>query len=171
MAIIRAADAPQKRSTPKTSAARMPAVTVSPRSAREEGLNGLGQVASAILVMRGLYADAGAISLHMPAVSRETAALADTNEGIAKGIDYLISMGPYSALITAIMPLALQIAANHDRIDASKAAGLGVMPPAALEAKVKAEAEALTLAVLRQASEATDKTAAAKAELASKDAA
>jgi hypothetical protein len=40
------------------------------------------------------------------------------------------------------MPLALQIAANHGRVDADKMGGaMGIMPPAQLEALVKAKAE------------------------------
>ena len=64
------------------------------------------------------------------------------------------------------MPLALQIMANHGRIDAGTASTVGnVMPPEVLEQKVKAESEAKALAVLRQISEQQDKAKADMAEL------
>jgi hypothetical protein len=146
---------PAKRQTPQRSAARKtPQPATSPGEAREQGLLGIFQVSAAICVMRGLYPDAGACTVHGPAISHEAAVLAESNEGIAKGLDYLIQMGPYSALLTAVLPFGLQIAANHGRIDADKASGLGVMDPATLEAKVKADVERQKLEFTRQAEEA-----------------
>jgi hypothetical protein len=158
---------PAKRAAPKTSAARKtPQPLRDPTDAREQGLLGIFQVAAAICVMRGLYPDAGACSVHGPAISREAAILAQSNEGIARGLDYLIQMGPYSALLTAILPFGLQIAANHGRIDAGKAAGLGIMDPAALEAKVKADVEQQKLAFMQQAKDAKEAAEKARASLA-----
>lgn len=146
---------PAKRQTPQRSAARKtPQPATSPGDAREQGLLGIFQVTSAICVMRGLYPDAGACSIHGPAISHEAAVLAESNEGIAKGLDYLIQMGPYSALLTAVLPFALQVAANHGRIDADKASGLGVMDPATLEAKIKADVERQKLEFYKQTQEA-----------------
>lgn len=164
--------APSKRPTPRASAAHKTATpTVSAGEAREQGLLGLFQMAGAVCVMRGLYSDTGACSIHGPAISHEAAVLAESNEGIAKGLDYLIQMGPYSALLTAVLPFGLQIAANHGRIDADKASGLGVMDPATLEAKVKADVEQQKLAFMQQAKDAKEATEKAKAELAKETAA
>jgi len=146
---------PAKRATPKKSgaASSQPAVTQS--QARYEGLLGVGQIGSAICVMRGLFADAGAITLHWPNVSRETVQLAAQNEQIGKAVDYLISAGPYTGLLLAALPLGLQIAANHGRVDVDQVSGIsGVMPPAALEAKVKAEAQQLKARLMREAQDA-----------------
>lgn len=145
--------APAKRSAPRKSAvSSQPAITQT--EARQQGLLGLGQIAGAICVMRGWYADAGAIGLHWPNVSRETANLAAQNESIGKAIDYLNNAGPYAGILTAALPLALQILANHDRIDADKITGLDVMPPAALEAKVKANMERQRAEVMKEAEDA-----------------
>jgi hypothetical protein len=92
------------------------------------------------LCMKGAYADAGAIAQHGPGLARETALLAESNPRIASVVDYLTEAGPYMGIIVVALPLALQLAANHGRIDASKMPpGSGVLPPEILEAKVKAE--------------------------------
>jgi hypothetical protein len=131
--------APQKRSAPRKSAASHAAPAITQTEARTAGLLGLGQIAGAVCVMRGLYADAGAIGMHWPNVARETASLAAQNETIGKAIDYLNSAGPYAGILTAAMPLALQLLANHDRIDASKIAGMGVMSPETLGLRIESE--------------------------------
>jgi hypothetical protein len=144
---------PPKRQTARKPAAKtVPAVTQT--EARYEGLMGLGQIASAICIMRGLYADAGAIGLHYPNVARETANLASQNETIGKAIDYLNSAGPYAGLLTASLPLALQLLANHDRIDATKITGMDVMPPEALEAKVRADMDTRATEIMAEAQRA-----------------
>jgi hypothetical protein len=151
---------PVIKSTPpaKRPAARKPALAQTPQSqheAREQGLLGLGQIGQAICMMREWFADAGAIQIHWPNVARETASLADQDERVGKTIDYLISAGPYAGLLTAALPLAMQIAANHGRLDANAASGLGgVMPKEMLEARVKADMEKARAEFMRQTQEA-----------------
>lgn len=146
---------PKKRATPRKSSAVSSQPAVTQTEARYEGLLGVGQIGQAVCIMRGLFADAGAITLHWPNVSRETAALAAQNEQIGKAIDYLISAGPYSALLLAALPLGLQIAANHGRIDVQQAAGIaGVMDPETLAAKVRGDLDKQKLEVIRQAEQA-----------------
>lgn len=148
------------RKTPRAPS-RPPAAPIDKTAARREALTGLGQVATALLVMRGAYADAGAIAQHSPDVSRETALLCESNENFASVVDYLTEAGPYMGLITAVMPLALQLAANHGKIDASRLSpDFGVYPPAILEARVKAELEAKRAefaAEARKAQEASER--------------
>jgi hypothetical protein len=125
-------------------------------SARAEALNGLGQITALVLVMRGAYADAGAIAQHGPGISQETAKLADQNESIANLIDYLTQAGPYMGLVSVVLPFVLQLAVNHNRIDAAKLSpDLGVLPPDVLEKRVRAEMEAKRAEVTRQYEEAT----------------
>lgn len=144
---------PARKATP-----RRPALAQTPASqhdAREQGLLGLGQIGQAICMMRNWFADAGAIQIHWPAVARETAALADQDERIGKTIDYLVSAGPYAGLLTAVLPLGMQIAANHGRIDVNAASGLGgVMPPEMLEARVKADMARMKAEFAKQTEEA-----------------
>lgn len=134
--------APPAKRTAKTPARPAP-VILDKTAARREALTGLGQITASILIMRGGYADAGAIAQHGPAVARETALLAEQNERIASVVDYLTEAGPYMGLITAVLPLALQFAANHNRLDANKLSpDFGVFPPDILEKRVKKEMEA-----------------------------
>jgi hypothetical protein len=44
--------------------------------------------------------------------------LAETNETFANLIKYITTAGPYAALVTAVMPLAMQLAINHGKMTA-----------------------------------------------------
>jgi hypothetical protein len=141
-----AATAPPKRRTSNPRAATKtptPAAVEEHYSAevdrRSTGLNGLAQMAQGLCAVTGLYADAATIGMFFPPVATELSKVADKNESVAKPIDFLIAIGPYGALIGAVMPFAFQIAANHGWIDASRMAAQGVVPPAVLEAQMKTQ--------------------------------
>lgn len=156
---------PRKAATPRAKAQPPPQVmTQSPREAREEGLNGLGQLFQGGLVLFGQYADAGATGRHAPNIARETAALADRYEAVAKGVDLIIQAGPFTGLLLAVLPLALQIGANHKRVDASNLGALGVVPPEVLEAQMKAEVLRMQADSMRMQQEALQNMQAAQAE-------
>jgi hypothetical protein len=171
-----AASAPPKKRTPNTRTATKqvaaPAAEVSSHvQRRSEGLQGIAQMAQGVCAVVGLYADAAAIGMFFPPVAVELAKVADSNETIAKPIDFLIEVGPYGALVGAVMPFAFQIAANHGWIDASRLAGQGVVPPAVLEAQMQAQmlqmaadAQKAQNAALAQAQRAQDEYKAAMAE-------
>jgi hypothetical protein len=124
--------------------------------AREEGLAGLGQIATAVCVMTQNYADAGAFDMHFPGVAHEVAVLAEDNEKVANIVDRIVQVGPYAALLTATMPLVIQLLINHDRIKAEAAGLLGgkVMSKEALTAKVTADIERTRAQYMREAEEA-----------------
>lgn len=122
---------------------------------REEGLTGIGQAVSMFLLMRGEYADAGAIGIHGPKLVHETVALARSNEPVGRVLDMLSQAGPYTGLIFAALPLVAQLAVNHGRIPADKAAGIqGVVSAEVLENKMKAELATMELAALQEQQEA-----------------
>ena len=125
---------------------------------RREAAEGIFQLAGFGCIIMRQYADAGAIGMHSGPIVNELVTLSEKNEGIAKVLDYLTEAGPYAGLIVAIMPLALQIAANHKVIKAELTAGAGVVPPEALESQVRAD-------MARQAAEALRAQQAAEAEL------
>jgi hypothetical protein len=102
--------------------------------------------------MTGNYADAAAIGQHSPGISTEIVKLGAQNETIGRGIDYLDEVGPYAGLISATMPLVLQILANHKRIDHGKVPGLS--SPEVLESKVKAQMAAKAAQEMREAQKA-----------------
>lgn len=123
---------------PRTRQTRAPSAPRKSRDeARNEAVNGIFQLASFGCVVTGNYADAAAIGMHSPTISSEVVKLGAQNDQVGKAIDYLNQVGPYAGLISAVMPLVLQLLANHQRLDASKVPGLS--DPRALEARVKAQ--------------------------------
>jgi hypothetical protein len=124
-----------------TRSGRTPAVqeTASKTEMRANGLMGLGQIAQAACVTFGNYADAAAIGHFFPPLATEVVKVAENVEWLAGPIDFLIEVGPYTALFAAALPFGLQIAANHGWLDGSKLYSQGVMPPEILEAQMKAQ--------------------------------
>ena len=148
-----------KPAVPPAPKARKPvAVTASPRLSRrdlrEAAVNEVGGAFSLIAVMKGWYADAGAVATHGPKFSHELALVADSNEQIASVLDYLTQTGPWVGVIKAGLPLILQLSANHGRIDATKLPpDSGIVEPKILEERVRAEmrnASARVLAEIRE---------------------
>jgi hypothetical protein len=145
--------APERKTTPGTSRASRPASQPAPSrtAARAEAIDGIFQIAGTACVVTKNYADAGAIALHKDAIALETAKVADANEKVAALIDKLTSVGPYAGLLTAVLPLALQLAANHGRIDATKTGGLmGIQTPEVLAAQIRAEMDNKKAEFLRE---------------------
>lgn len=127
----------------------------SQREIREEGLLGVGQALQGICVIGQQWADAGALGIHVPRIAPELAKLADSYGIIASGVDLVIQVGPFGALLATTMPLVMQILANHKVIDASSVAGMGnVMPPEVLESQMKAEAMRMAAQAQREQAEA-----------------
>lgn len=127
------------RATPKVAETATNTEASAIQIAREEGLNGLGQLGQAVCLMFGLRADAATIGMHWGPIAHETAKLADMHEEVAKPVDFLIQIGPYTAFVMALLPFGLQIAANHKWIDQANVAGMGVVSPDVLDAQVKAQ--------------------------------
>lgn len=100
---------------------------------------GLAQAAQGVCVLFGNYADAATVGKFAPALSSEVANLADQYEVVAGPVDFLIQIGPLSGLLAVLLPMGLQLAANHNVVDASRLASQGVVPPAVLEAQMQAE--------------------------------
>jgi len=132
---------------------------------RREAVDGIFQLAGFGCIMMRQYADAGAIGMHSPPVATELVALSEKNESIARALDYLTEAGPYAGLIVAVMPLVLQIAANHGIVKAELVGGAGIVPPAALESQVKADMARQAAEALREQQRAEQELAALAAEL------
>jgi hypothetical protein len=131
---------------------------------RVNGLLGLGQMGQGLCMMSQQWADAAAIGMHWDPLAHALADLADENEIIAKPIDILIEVGPYGALVTAAMPLVLQILANHKVIDATKLVGQNVVPPEVLESQMKARVARMQSEALREQQQAIAEADAARLE-------
>lgn len=164
-----ATKAPPRKSTGRGNARASVATHMerSPREIREEGLLGVGQTLQGICILAQQWADAGAIGMHFPKIAPELAKLADQYSIVATGVDLAIQVGPFGALIAAVMPLGMQILANHKMIDASNAVGLGnVVPPEVLEATMKADMMRQVAQAQREQAEAMREAQAAQAEYA-----
>ena len=57
--------------------------------------------------------DAIAITVHWPGIAKALDETAQANPALAAVLDRVIAVGPYGALLTAVMPLAAQLAVNH----------------------------------------------------------
>jgi len=108
------------------------------------------------------YADAGAIGLYWPKISEEIADLAESQEQVGRLIDPLIKIGPYTGLITAVLPMILQIGVNHNRVPAG---AMGTVPAASLTARVEASLAAVELEALQAQAEAEKAAADMREEI------
>lgn len=152
-------NAPPRRTQGRAPAA--PRKTVA--DSRSESVNGLFQLASFGCVMVGQYADAATIAEHGPNVSREIVTLGQQNEKIGQWIDYLNQAGPYAGLITAVLPMVLQLAANHKRIDHTRVPGL--TDPRVLETKIQTQLKAAAVQQMQAAQQEQRKYDAAIQEM------
>jgi len=81
--------------------------------------------------------DVAAIAVHSPGIAKGMADVAAEDEKFARVFDRVTAMGPYGALVEAVVPLAMQIAANHNkgiRAGTLDPASMGAMHPDALMA-------------------------------------
>lgn len=161
-----AAKAPPRKAVGRPRTVQAPATvdTKSMVDKRDEGLQGIAQLIQGICLVTGQYADAATIGQHFPKLSREVAKVAETNEKIAKPIDFLIEIGPYGGLIAAAMPLVMQLLANHKVIPATGMGG--VVPPEVLDAQMRAQITRMQADALREQQAAIREAKAAQAEYA-----
>ena len=155
--------------TPSAPARRKPTIaqTVhrSRNELRREALTGIGQLGSLVAVIRGQYADAGAIAEHGPKLSAEIANLGDGNETIASWLDYLCQSGPYMGLLSAGLPFLLQLGVNHGKIDYTKLPpDSGIKDTVVLEKRVKAEMEFARAKILEEIREIEQRTRSLNSE-------
>lgn len=114
---------------PKYCADHKRKTTSTPRAKKKTGtdyreaVTGLLQVPAMALTMIGTstkkpeyLADAFMISHHSPGIASAISDIANDRPEVAAVLDKVLKVGPYSALLTALMPLAIQIAANHKLI-------------------------------------------------------
>jgi hypothetical protein len=145
MPIINAPAANATKNTSSTTKAAKTAASVT--KDRADALTGLGQLAQVPLIATKQFADAGAVSLYWPDVSTEIAKLAESQPAIAKLVDPLLQIGPYTGLVMAVLPFILQIGVNHKFLTPG---AMGTVPATTLSAQVesslaKQELEALTI--------------------------
>lgn len=153
---------PTKRPTPPPAKAPAKAKQPTPtqnakRNAREEGVNGLFQLGTMLCMMTGQHADAQAFATHGPKISPEIAKIAEDYDKVGEAIDRMVAVGPFAGLLTAVLPLALQLAVNHGKGNAAMFADFGVVSRETMHANGNA-------AVMRQAAAAMEAQRAAEQE-------
>jgi hypothetical protein len=145
--------APPRKSTVTTT---KPSVGDAKHRKRKEGLQSVQQATGLALMALKQPADAAALGEHGEPIIDELVKLGDTDDQIGKALDYLTKTGPYSALVMACLPLAMQIAVNHGRMKPN-ALMPGVVSRETLEARAKAgmaQAQAEALDEQRKAEDA-----------------
>lgn len=150
---------------PPKGAARPKAPSKAPSgkvAAREEAANGIGQIIAFGAMATGNLADAGAIGMHWPGMSHEAAMIAETHKPTANLLDKLLEVGPFGNMIVLALPLVAQLLVNHKVLPAEAMAGAGAVPPAALEASVKADMAKAALQAMRAQAEAESELRAAQ---------
>jgi len=88
-----------------------------------------------------LLADAIVIGKAAPALSIAIAQVADQDDRVARIVDSLVQTGPYAVLFTALMPVVLQIAANHSPRIAEATGMMGTKSPADIVAGATVKGE------------------------------
>lgn len=159
-----AAKAPPRKATGARKAATR-TLTVDESSAilikRESGLQDLAMIGGALLAVFGQHADSMAINMHAGPVLHETAKLSEKYEWLANGIDMAIKATPFTALLTAAMPLALQIGANHGWVKPGTMMGITILPPDVLEMQQKAHMARVAAEQMKAQQEAREQAEAA----------
>lgn len=110
-----------------------------------DGVSGLMQIASAGLAMANPV-DGFCVAQHTPPIASAVADLAVDRPEVAAALDKVLAVGPYGALIGAVLPLVVQIAHNHNRVPEEMAKALGATPKPLIEAHLKSQAEQMAQA-------------------------
>lgn len=100
-----------------------------------DGVQGLLQIPAFILASAGrinpaLEYDGIAVATFAPAIADAVHSVAVEEPRVAAVLDKILSVGPYGALLGALVPLAAQIAVNHKKLPAGT---LGTTEPEALK--------------------------------------
>ncbi len=141
----RRSDAGARSSAPKTAKA--------PNNAHKryfDGVSGLMQIASAGVAMASPV-DGFCVAQHTPPIANAVADLAVDRPEVAAALDKILAVGPYGALIGAVLPLVVQIAHNHNRVPEEMAKALGATPKSLIENHLRSEAEKMAQAQHAQA--------------------
>lgn len=121
----------QAKAPPRKAASRSKAAPAGKTDYRP-GVVAMLQLPAFALAMAGrtrpaLALDGATLTYHSPAIAEAVQQTADADDRVAAILDKVLAAGPYGALLGALMPVALQLAANHKVI--APVAELGIMTP------------------------------------------
>lgn len=133
---------PRGTGMPRIAAAPRPRKAAKPAAKKNEpdyraGIMGLLQIPIMGMSMIGrqtknaaLQADGMALAMHAPALAEALNETAKTQPQIGRALESIMKAGPYGAIIGALVPLAMQLAANHGLMNPAPA--MGIHDPAEL---------------------------------------
>jgi hypothetical protein len=154
------------KAPPAKKASVKPKVTDTSR--HTEHKNAIGETlgaASMILVMFGLKADAGAIAVYGESISQEVATVADDYDQVANAVDYLSRGSIWIGLITALAPLGMQIAGNHNLVPENMRKTAGLYSRETMVSIIDTQLAEREAQILKEQKASHDKLAALKAEI------
>lgn len=129
---------------PRSVSAPRPRKTTRPPAKKNEpdyraGIMGLLQIPAMGLTMFGrqsknpaLQADGYALAMHAPGLAEALNETAKAQPAVARALESIMKAGPYGAIIGAMVPLVMQLAANHGMMN--PAPQMGIHDPADLVA-------------------------------------
>lgn len=110
---------PECRPSVKTSGTPRKRTKKTAAPSYEEGINSLFQVGAFGLMMaagdhnKPVLADSKALAEHGPGIAQALDMLAQEKPEVAAVLDKILAVGPYGLVLSAVAPLAMQIARNH----------------------------------------------------------
>lgn len=105
------------------------------------GINGIFQMIALPLAFTA-PADAAAVGHHAPQIADALNDLAKERPEVAAVLERLLSVGPYGALIGAVLPLGVQLLHNHGVVPESVATTMGATPKRLIMDSLREQAEA-----------------------------
>ena len=106
-----------------------------------EGVRGLLQIPAMGLSLVNPV-DGFCVAQHTPNIAGAVADLAIERPEVAAALDRVLSVGPYGALIGAVLPLAIQLMHNHGAVPETMATAMGATPKKDIERHLRVVAEA-----------------------------
>lgn len=91
------------------------------------GILGIAQLAAAPLAFTA-PADAAAVMMHAPPIADALHNLAVERPEVARVLDTVLAVGPYGAVIAAVLPLVVQLLHNHGVLSTPMAVAMGATP-------------------------------------------
>ena len=120
----------------RSSAPRAKSSGGSQRQRYAEGVAGLLQIPAMALSFVDPV-DGFCVAHHTPTISSAVADLAVERPEVAAALDRVLAVGPYGALIGAVLPLAVQIMHNHGMVPEPMAKAMGATPKKDIERHLK----------------------------------
>lgn len=101
-----------------------------------EGVSGLFQIPAAVLTLVDPV-DGFCVAQHTPSIATAVADLAVERPEVAAALDRVLAVGPYGALLGAVLPLFFQLGHNHGMIPEPVAKAMGATPKKDIERHLK----------------------------------